>query len=181
MTAEERGTLDLRNKESKELCKQNADEDLIKSLQSKMEQSEKQFEIILAEKEAQIKELWQLIDDLRTAEGELKKSLSQLHYKELKQREKSEDFRTLTCALLHEDLEQVKDIGRNFKANINLKVKNYNGNKVDGSIIQLAIQSGQVEMVKTFVHTFKAKLHQEVFIEGRTSTLLILAMSCHAK
>ncbi len=172
---------DSKNEESQKFCKENAENDSIQNLKSKIEQSEKQFEISLAEKEAQIKELWQLIDDLRTGEKELKKSLSQVHYKESMRREKTEDFGTLMSALCHEDLAEAKDIQRNFKGNINQKVKNWNGNKVDGSILQLAVQSGQVEMVKTLVHDFKAKLHQEISIEGRPSTLLILAMSCHVK
>jgi len=179
LTVKEIGVADKESHD--ELCKQNAEKDLIKNLQSKFEQSEKQFEINLAEKDTQIKELWQLIDDMRATEGELKKSLSHHHYKESQRREKCEDFRALTSALVQDDLEEVKDIRRNFKANINLKLKNYNGNKVDGSILQLAVQSGQVEIVKTLVRDFKAKLHQEVYIEGRLSTLLILAMSCHVK
>jgi hypothetical protein len=52
---------------------------------------------------------------------------------------------------------------------------------INGPVLLLAIKNGDEAMLKMLVNEFGANVNQETTVEGKTSNLLIFAMTCGFK
>jgi 3-hydroxyacyl-CoA dehydrogenase len=88
---------------------------------------------------------------------------------------RSRDLSTLASAVGSKDKDQVKLVLDELDVDINARMRHEN--KIEGSVLVLAVQAEDLEMLKMLVQDLGANVNQEIILDGKQSTLLIMAMA----
>jgi hypothetical protein len=112
-----------------------------------------------------------LSDDLEAANQQLEPFLTQ----EKINQKMIDDQNALALAVEDRNQEKVSAILKNSELNINSEMK-FVAKRMDGSVLVLAIQNGDIKMIKMLVQDFGANVNQKITWNQNPSNLLILAM-----
>lgn len=88
---------------------------------------------------------------------------------------RSRDLSTLATAVGSKDKDQVKLVLDELDVDINARMRHEN--KIEGSVLVLAVQDEDLEMLKMLVQDLGANVNQEIILDGKQSTHLIMAMA----
>jgi hypothetical protein len=88
---------------------------------------------------------------------------------------RSRDLSTLATAVGSKDKDRVKVVLDELDVDINARMRHEN--KIEGSVLVLAVQAEDLEMLKMLVQDLGANVNQEIILDGKQSTLLIMAMA----
>ena len=113
-----------------------------------------------------------LSDDLQAAKQQLEPFLTQ----EKINQKMIDDQNALALAVEERNQEKVSSILKNSEMNINSEMK-FEAKKMEGSILVLAIQNEDLEMIKMLVQDFGADVNQKIAWSHNQSNIIILAMA----
>jgi hypothetical protein len=113
-----------------------------------------------------------LTEDLKAERQQLEPFLAQ----ERINQQTIEDQMSLVSALEERNLEKVNSILKNKEIDTNLIFK-FEAKKIEGPILALAIQNGDIKMIKMLVEDFGADVNQKFTWSQNSSNLLIFAMA----
>ncbi len=133
---------------------------------------EEKLETIQQKNNCSMDQISKLTEELKAERQQLEPFLAQ----ERINQQTIEDEMSLVSAVEERNLEKVCSILKNTEMDINSTIR-FEAKKIEGPILTLAIQNGDIKMIKLLVQDFGTNVNQTITWNQNRSNFLILAMA----